>query len=73
MKVIELENNFIRLMTLPRIGGKIWTAIDKENSKPFIYDNDAVKFRDIAMRGPWTSGGLEANFGIIGHTPGVAT
>ncbi|MEO7961140.1 MAG: DUF5107 domain-containing protein, partial [Ginsengibacter sp.] len=72
-KVVELENDFIKLMILPQIGGKIWTAIDKKNGKPFIYDNDAVKFRDIAMRGPWTSGGLEANFGIIGHTPGVAT
>jgi hypothetical protein len=25
------------------------------------------------MRGPWTSGGLESNFGIIGHTPNCAT
>ena len=72
-KVVELENDFIKLIILPQVGGKIWTAIDKKNGKPFIYDNDAIKFRDIAMRGPWTSGGLEANFGIIGHTPGVAT
>lgn len=72
-KVVELENDFIKLDILPQIGGKIWTAIDKKNNKPFIYDNDAIKFRDIAMRGPWTSGGLEANFGIMGHTPGVAT
>ncbi|MEO9210688.1 MAG: DUF5107 domain-containing protein, partial [Ginsengibacter sp.] len=72
-KVVELENDFIKLNILPQVGGKIWTAIDKKNGKPFIYDNDAIKFRDIAMRGPWTSGGLEANFGIMGHTPGVAT
>lgn len=72
-KIVELENDFIKLDIMPQIGGKIWTAIDKKNGKPFIYDNDAVKFRDIAMRGPWTSGGLEANFGIVGHTPGVAT
>jgi Tfp pilus assembly protein PilF len=72
-KVVELQNDFIKLIVLPQVGGKIWTAIDKKNGKPFIYDNDAIKFRDIAMRGPWTSGGLEANFGIIGHTPGVAT
>jgi Tfp pilus assembly protein PilF len=25
------------------------------------------------MRGPWTSGGIEANYGIIGHTPNCAT
>lgn len=71
-KVVELENDFIKLWVMPQIGGKIWTAIDKKNNRPFIYQNDAIKFRDIAMRGPWTSGGLEANFGIIGHTPGVS-
>ncbi len=72
-KVVELENAYIRVLILPEIGGKIWTAIDKRNGKPFIYFNESVKFRDIAMRGPWTSGGIEANYGIIGHTPTVAT
>ncbi|MBZ5858930.1 DUF5107 domain-containing protein [Flavihumibacter profundi] len=72
-KVVELENDFIKLLILPEIGGKIWTAIDKTTNKPFLYDNGVVKFRDIAMRGPWTSGGLEANYGIIGHTPNCAT
>lgn len=71
-KVVELENDFIKVIIMPEVGGKIWTAINKKNGEPFIYNNDAVKFRDIAMRGPWTSGGLEANFGIFGHTPGVA-
>jgi len=72
-KVVELENDFIKVMIMPQIGGKIWTAIDKKNGKSFIYNNDVVKFRDIAMRGPWTSGGIEINYGIFGHTPGVAT
>lgn len=72
-KVVELENNFIKVMILPEIGGKIWTAIEKSTNQPFIYYNKAVKFRDIAMRGPYTSGGLELNYGIIGHTPNCAT
>ncbi|MBS1810790.1 MAG: DUF5107 domain-containing protein [Acidobacteria bacterium] len=72
-KVVELENEYIKVMILPEIGGKIWTAIEKSTGKPFIYYNQVVKFRDIAMRGPWTSGGIEANYGIIGHTPAVAT
>ena len=54
-KVVELENDFIKLWVMPQIGGKIWTAIDKKNNRPFIYQNDVIKFRDIAMRGPWTS------------------
>lgn len=72
-KVVELENEFIKVMILPEIGGKIWTAIEKSTGKPFIYFNQVVKFRDIAMRGAWTSGGIEANYGIIGHTPNCST
>ena len=72
-KVVELENDYIKVLILPEIGGKIWTAIEKSTNQPFIYYNHAVKFRDIGMRGPYTSGGLELNFGIIGHTPNSAT
>ena len=71
--VVELENDYLRVMILPEIGGKIWTAVEKSTGRSFIYDNHVVKFRDIAMRGPWTSGGIEPNYGIIGHTPNCAT
>lgn len=72
-KVVELENDYIKVMVLPEVGGKIWTAIEKSTNQPFIYYNHVIKFRDIAMRGPYTSGGLELNYGIIGHTPNCAT
>ena len=72
-KVVELENDYLKVMILPEIGGKIWSAIEKSTGKSFIYYNHTVKFRDVAMRGPWTSGGIEANYGIVGHTPNCAT
>ena len=72
-KVVTLENDYIKLSVLPQIGGKIWGAIEKKTGEEFLYKNDVVKFRNIAMRGPWTSGGIEFNFGIIGHTPATAT
>lgn len=72
-KVIELENDYIKLTILPEVGGKVWSAIEKSTGKDFIYNNHVIKFRDIAMRGPWTSGGVEGNYGIIGHTPNCAT
>ena len=68
-KMVELENDYIKLWITPEIGGKIWGAVEKATGKEFIYYNHAVKFRDVAMRGPWTSGGLEHNFGVIGHAP----
>lgn len=72
-KVVSLENDYIKLPLFPEIGGKIWGAVDKTTGKEFIYNNHVVKFRDIAMRGPWTSGGIEFNFGIIGHAPTSST
>lgn len=72
-KVVSLENDYIKLTLFPEIGGKIWGATDKTTGKEFIYNNHVVKFRDIAMRGPWTSGGIEFNFGIIGHAPTSST
>jgi len=51
----------------------VWGALDKSTGREFIYFNHAVKFRDIAMRGPWCSGGIEFNFGIMGHAPTTAT
>lgn len=72
-KVVALENDYIKVLILPEIGGKIWAAIEKRSGRPFIYYNHVVKFRDVAMRGPWTSGGIEANYGIMGHTPNCST
>ena len=68
-KMVEMENDYIKLWITPEIGGKIWGAIEKATGKEFLYFNHAVKFRDVAMRGPWTSGGIEFNFGVIGHAP----
>ncbi|MCF7568526.1 DUF5107 domain-containing protein [Sabulilitoribacter arenilitoris] len=72
-KVVTLENDYIKLWVLPEVGGKVWGAIEKSTGEEFLYKNDVLKFRNIAMRGPWTSGGIEFNFGIIGHTPATAT
>jgi tetratricopeptide (TPR) repeat protein len=72
-KVVELENQFIKVLVMPEVGGKIWAAWEKSTGLPFLYNNQVVKFRDVAMRGPWTSGGIEPNYGIIGHTPNCAT
>lgn len=72
-KFVELENQYIKVAITPEIGGKIWGAYEKSTHFPFVYFNNVVKFRDIAMRGAWTSGGIELNFGDIGHDPTVST
>jgi len=72
-KIIRLENPYISVSVLPEVGGKVWGATEKSTGNEFIYTNHVMKFRDIALRGPWTSGGIEFNFGIVGHTPSTAT
>jgi hypothetical protein len=59
-KVVKLENDYIEVFILPEIGGKVWGAIEKSTGKAFIYQNDVIKFRNVAWRGPWTSGGIES-------------
>ncbi len=71
--VIRMENPYISVSITPEIGGKVWGAREKSTGTAFIYENKVVKFRDIAMRGPWTSGGIEFNFGAIGHAPTCST
>jgi Flp pilus assembly protein TadD len=71
--VIHLENPYIDAFVLPATGGKLIGAVEKSTQKDFIYYNHVEKFRSIAMRGPWTSGGIEANFGLIGHAPSTAS
>ena len=71
--MVVLENDYIKVFINTDIGGKIWGAIEKSTGGEFIYYNDVVKFRDVAHRGPWTSGGLEFNYGIIGHSSTCST
>jgi tetratricopeptide (TPR) repeat protein len=72
-KVVRLENDYIEVFVLPEAGGKVWGAVVKATGHEFIYRNEVMKFRNISLRGPWTSGGIEFNFGVIGHTPSTAT
>ncbi len=71
--VVRLRNKYLEVSILPEVGGKIWGARDLQANQEFIYTNKVLKFREIALRGPWTSGGIEFNFGVIGHAPSTAT
>jgi tetratricopeptide (TPR) repeat protein len=72
-KMVVLENDFVKVFVCPSVGGKVWGAIEKWTGQEFLYFNHVAKFRNVAMRGPWTSGGLEYNFGDIGHAPSCST
>lgn len=68
-RVVVLENEYIRVLILPDIGGRILAAIDKTNQDfDFIYYNHVIKPGLVSLRGAWLSGGIEWNFPTLGHT-----
>lgn len=71
--VVRLSNPHIEVAVLPQVGGKVWGAAEKATGRDFLYWNRTLKFRQIALRGPWTSGGIEFNFGVVGHAPSTAS
>jgi tetratricopeptide (TPR) repeat protein len=71
--VVRLKNPYIEVAVLPEAGGKVWGAREIATGRDFLYWNQVLKFRQIALRGPWTSGGIEWNFGVVGHAPSTAT
>ncbi len=59
----RLENEFVRLVMLPEIGGRIYSGQDKTNyDYDFFYKNDVIKPALVGLAGPWISGGVEFNW-----------
>ncbi|MBQ2991813.1 MAG: DUF5107 domain-containing protein [Clostridia bacterium] len=59
---VFLENDYIRVMVLPELGGRIQRAYDKTNGYDFVYYNEVVKPALVGLTGPWISGGIEFNW-----------
>ncbi|MET0638174.1 MAG: DUF5107 domain-containing protein [Chitinophagaceae bacterium] len=61
-KAVFLENEYIKLMILPELGGRIQMAYDKVQKRHFIYYNQVIKPALVGLTGPWISGGIEFNW-----------
>jgi tetratricopeptide (TPR) repeat protein len=59
---IHLENEFLRVMVLPQIGGRIHIGLDKTNGYDFFYRQNVIKPALVGLAGPWISGGVEFNW-----------
>ncbi|MBX3435042.1 MAG: DUF5107 domain-containing protein [Pirellulales bacterium] len=57
-----LENEYLQLMILPELGGRLQMAIDKTNGYRFVYWNRVIKPALVGLTGPWISGGIEFNW-----------
>ena len=61
-KAVFLENEYIKVMILPQLGGRIQRAYDKTNDYDFVYYNQVIKPALVGLTGPWISGGIEFNW-----------
>jgi tetratricopeptide (TPR) repeat protein len=61
-KAIWIENEFIRALVLPEIGGRIHILQDKTNGYDTIYRQPVIKPALVGLAGPWISGGIEFNW-----------
>ena len=59
---VYLENEYLKGMILPELGGRIQRAYDKTNGYDFVYYNHVIKPALVGLCGPWISGGIEFNW-----------
>ncbi|MCC9074633.1 DUF5107 domain-containing protein [Litorilinea aerophila] len=57
-----LENEYLKIMILPELGGRVQMALDKTNGYHFVYYNRVIKPALVGLAGPWISGGIEFNW-----------
>ena len=59
---VFIENEYIKVMVLPELGGRIQMAYDKIKKRHFVYYNSVIKPALVGLAGPWISGGIEFNW-----------
>ena len=59
---IFLENQYLKIMILPELGGRVQMAYDKTKQRHFVYYNQVIKPALVGLTGPWISGGIEFNW-----------
>lgn len=59
---VFLENEYLKIMVLPELGGRIQRAYDKVKKRDFVYYNQVIKPALVGLAGPWISGGIEFNW-----------
>lgn len=61
-RAVFVENQYIKIMILPELGGRIQMAYDKIKQRHFVYYNQVIKPALVGLTGPWISGGIEFNW-----------
>ena len=68
-QAVVLENQYLKAVFLPELGGRLWSLFDKEKNQELLYKNTVFQPGNLALRNAWFSGGVEFNVSIKGHNP----
>jgi tetratricopeptide (TPR) repeat protein len=63
-RALYLENEFLRCIVLPDVGGHLYSCTDKVNGEEMFYANPSLKLTQIGYRGAWAAFGVEFNFPV---------
>lgn len=69
LRTVTLENELLRAVLLPELGGRLWELLDKRTGKHLLHTPPAIQFANLALRNAWFAGGIEWNIGTRGHSP----
>ncbi len=61
-EAVFIENEYLKIMILPELGGRVQRAYDKVRKRDFVYFNQVIKPALVGLTGPWISGGIEFNW-----------
>ena len=61
-QALHLENEHLRVMLLPEIGGRIHVVQDRHTGYDLVYRQNVIKPALVGLLGPWISGGIELNW-----------
>jgi tetratricopeptide (TPR) repeat protein len=67
---LHLENEHLRVLVLPELGGRVHAVVDKATGRDLFYRNSVIKPALVGLAGPWVSGGIEFNWPQH-HRPGT--
>jgi len=63
-RALWLENEYLKCLILPDLGGHLYSCTDKRNGQQLFYANPSIKLAGIAYRGAWAAFGVEFNFPV---------
>ncbi|WP_349865487.1 DUF5107 domain-containing protein [Leifsonia sp. WHRI 6310E] len=50
-QAVHLENEYLKLVILPELGGRVHVAVDKSTGRDFFYRNDVIKPALVGLAG----------------------